>query len=163
MTAVYAGSFDPVTNGHLDIIRRAALFCDRLIVGLLINPFKKSMFTAEERVGHLKMATAGIPNVEVLFFSGFLSDFVRANSADIIIRGLRSSVVPEYELQMVLGRPDIETVFMFSRPEYMYLSSTLVKEVILGGGSIDAMVPECLIPVIRQIRRNADGIDHGLS
>ena len=151
MIAVYPGSFDPITNGHLDIIRRSAALCDRLIVGLLVNPQKKSMFTAPERLRHLELATKGMGNVEVKFSSGLLADFARENGAAAIIRGLRGNAIPDYEFQTALGIREVsgvETLFMFSRPEYIYMSSTMVKEVIFGGGSIENMVPPIIIPVI---------------
>jgi len=153
LTAVYPGSFDPVTNGHLDIIRRAAAISDKLIVGLLVNPQKKSLFTVEERLEHLTLATHCIDKTEVKFFPGLLMDFVRENGADVIIRGQRGNVIPEAEFQVALGIRDIigvETLYMFSRPEYIYLSSTVVKEVASGGGDIKGMVPPMIVSEINR-------------
>ena len=166
MIAVYPGSFDPVTNGHIDIIRRAAALSDKLIIGLLVNPLKKSMFTVEERLGHLTLVTKEISNAEVKSSYGLLMDFARENSATVIIRGMRGIVIPEYEFQTALGISEvsgIETLFMFSRPEYIYMSSTMVKEIISLGGSIESMVPPVIISDICRNRRNTNGIDHGLS
>ena len=166
MIAVYPGSFDPVTNGHLDIIRRAAVLCDRLIVGLLVNQMKKSMFTVEERLMYLKLATQETDNVEVKSSFGLLIDFVRENGATAIVRGLRGNVIPEYEFQTALGINEvsgIETLFMFSRSEFIYLSSTMVKEIISCCGNIENMVPPMIISDIYRNRRNTNGIDHGLS
>ena len=148
MIAVYPGSFDPVTNGHLDIIRRVAAISDKLIVGLLVNQSKRNLFTVEERLAHLTVATKEIDRVEIKFFSGLLIDFARENKASAIIRGLRSSVIPEYEFQTALGISEvggIETLFMFSRPEYIYISSTMIKEIVSCGGNIENMVPPMII------------------
>jgi len=166
MIAVYPGSFDPVTNGHLNIIRRAAAFCDKLIVGLLVNPLKSGMFTVEQRLMFLASATREISNVDVKSSVGLLMDFVRENGATAIVRGLRSSVIPEYEFQTALGIQQvsgIETLFMFSHPEYMYISSTMVKEIISSGGSVENLVPPMIISDICRNRRNTNGIDYGLS
>jgi pantetheine-phosphate adenylyltransferase len=148
MTAVYPGSFDPVTNGHLDIIRRAAEISDRLIVGLLVNPLKKSMFTVEERLMFLRLVTRDIKNAEVKFSDGLLMDFAREHGASVIIRGQRGNVIPEADFQIALGIKDIsgvETLYMFPRPEFIYLSSTIVKEIAVGGGDIEGMVPPMII------------------
>lgn len=153
MTTVYPGSFDPVTNGHLDIIRRAAALSDRLVIGLLVNHLKKSMFTPEERLEHLTFITKEMSNVEVKFSSGLLMDFARENGASAIIRGVRGNFIAEYEFQTALGireESGIETLFMFSRPEYIYMSSTMVKEIISRCGSVENMVPPVIISDIIQ-------------
>ena len=153
MIAVYPGSFDPVTNGHLDIIRRGASLSEKLIIGLLVNHLKKSMFTVEKRLEHLALVTCGIDNVEVKFSSSLLMDFVGECGASAIIRGMRGNAIPEYEFQTALGIREergIETLFIFSRPEYMYMSSTMVKEIISRGGNIENMVPSVIVSDIYQ-------------
>lgn len=144
--AIYPGSFDPVTNGHLDIIKRASKVTDRLIVAVLENPNKKnSLFTVEERIEHLKMVTKDIENVEVASFSGLLIDFAKKENAKIVIRGLRAVTDFETEFQMALINrslySEVETMFIPTSVEYLYLSSSTVKEVAMFGGDICSMVP----------------------
>lgn len=147
MVAVYPGSFDPITLGHLDIIKRASKFTDRLIVAVLSNSGKKSFFTAEERVDQLRevIRNRDMQNVSVLSFSGLLIDFVKKNNAGLVIRGLRAVTDFEYEFQMALINrsllPDIETLFIPTSTQYLYLSSSIVKEIATYGGNIDEMVP----------------------
>jgi len=145
MTAVYPGSFDPVTFGHIDIITRASGFVDRLIVAVLGNPSKNVLFTAEERVGHLKEVIVGKSNIEVESFEGLLVDFAKRKDADCIIRGLRAVTDFEYEFQMALTNRsmtgDLETLFISTSTQYLYLSSSIVKEIAKFGGNIDNMVP----------------------
>lgn len=145
---VYPGSFDPVTNGHLDIIDRAAKICDKLIIGVLVNSSKKPVFTQEERVDLLKCVLKDRPNIEVEMFSGLLVDFVRKMNASVIIKGLRAVSDFEYELQMALLNktldPDIETLFMMTNINYSFLSSSNVRELAAIGGKIDELVPECI-------------------
>ena len=142
---VYPGSFDPVTNGHIDIIQRAAKICDKLIVAVLLNQSKKSLFTLEERVELLKKALGYSPNIEVCCFSGLLVEFARENGAEVIIKGLRAVSDYEYELQMALLNKKlddkIETLFMMASINYSYLSSSIVKDIALLGGDIDGLVP----------------------
>ena len=144
--AVYPGSFDPTTNGHLDVIERAAKIVDKLIVGVLINPNKKGLFTVEERVEQLKIITAHLPNVEIKSFSGLLVDFARSVEARIVIRGLRAVTDFEYEFQMALTNrslaEEIETLFIPTSAHYMYVSSSMVKEVASFGKGVEGMVPE---------------------
>jgi len=144
--AVYPGSFDPTTNGHLDVIERAAKIVDKLIVGVLINPKKNGLFTIEERVAQLEELTQNLPNVEVHSFSGLLVDFVRSVDARIVIRGLRAVTDFEYEFQMALTNrslaEEIETLFIPTSAHYMYVSSSMVKEVASFGKSVEGMVPE---------------------
>ncbi len=153
-TAVYPGSFDPCTNGHLDIISRSARIFDRVIVAVLTNSSKTPLFTVEERVELLKSVTEEFPNVEVMSFSGLLVDFMKDVNASIIIKGLRAVSDFEYEFQMALTNSalsnDIETLFMPTRKEYMFLSSSIVKEIAKYGGSLEGLTPDCLIPVINK-------------
>ena len=153
-TVVYPGSFDPCTNGHLDIIARAAKMADKVIVAVLINSNKTPLFTAEERVKLLKSAVADFDNVEVRSFSGLLVDFMKEVGATIIVKGIRALSDFEYEFQMALTNnalyPDIETLFIPSGKDYMFLSSSLVKEVATYGGSLQGLVPDNLIPVINK-------------
>ena len=157
-TAVYPGSFDPVTNGHLDVITRGAKLFDKVIVGVLHNSTKSPLFSAEERVKILKEATAGLDNVEVVSFSGLSVEFARACGAKVIIRGLRAITDFEYELQMAQTNrvlaPDIDTMFLTTSLEYAYLSSTTVKEVAAFGGDISKFVPEF---VRREVQRKLSG------
>lgn len=145
-TAVYPGSFDPVTNGHLDVITRGAKLFDRVIVGVLHNSAKSPLFSVEERVKILKEATADLENVEIVSFSGLSVEFARECNAKVIIRGLRAITDFEYELQMAQTNrvlaPDIDTMFLTTSLEYAYLSSTTVKEVATFGGDISKFVPE---------------------
>jgi pantetheine-phosphate adenylyltransferase len=144
-TAVYPGSFDPTTNGHLDIIRRASKLVDKLVVGVLINPSKVSLFTVEERIQQIKSLTEDLPNVEVMSFSGLLVDFVRRVNSNIIIRGLRSGTDFENEFQMALINRtmvnDIETLFITTSTNYLSVSSSTVKEIASFGGNVEKMVP----------------------
>ena len=138
--AVYPGSFDPVTHGHLDIIRRGSRLFDRIVVAILRNPEKKALFSLEERRRILVNATAGIPNVTVDSFDGLLVDYAHRRGARVIVRGLRALSDFEYEFQMALMNrrldSSIETVFMMPSETYSYLSSRLVKEVVRLGGSV---------------------------
>jgi pantetheine-phosphate adenylyltransferase len=143
--AVYPGSFDPVTNGHLDLINRCAPLVDRLIVAVLRNAGKQPLFTAEERVEMLRSATAGMANVEVDCFDGLLVEYARRRGASLLLRGIRAISDYEYELQMALMNrrlaPEIETMFMMAGEAYSFLSSRLVKEVIALGGDVSGLVP----------------------
>lgn len=138
--AIYPGSFDPVTLGHLDIIQRAARNCDELIVGVLNNKSKSPLFTVEERVAMLKDVVRNIPNVRIMAFSGLLVDFAREQGAHCIIRGLRAITDFEYELQMAqtnsILNKEIDTMFLTASNDYSYLSSTTVKEIASFGGAI---------------------------
>lgn len=142
--AIYPGSFDPVTLGHLDVIERASKLFDHLIIGVLNNSAKTPLFSIEERVNMLKEATKEIPNVEVRSFNGLTVDFARACGANAVVRGLRAITDFEYELQIAqLNRvisPDIDTVFLTTNLKYAYLSSSSVKEVAAYGGDISNFV-----------------------
>ena len=152
--AVYPGSFDPVTLGHLDIIERTASMMDRVIVGVLKNSAKSPLFSVEERVKMLESLTSHYPNVEVKAFDGLLVDFVHQNQADVIVRGLRAITDFEYELQMSQINhkldSDLETIFLTTSIEYSYVSSTIVKEVATLGGDITQFVPEVVIEKLEQ-------------
>lgn len=143
---VYPGSFDPVTNGHLDIIKRASKSFDKIIVAILNNPNKKPFFTVEERINFLKRTTKDIKNIEIDSFSGLLIDFMVQKDVNIIIKGLRQVSDFEYEFQMALMNKklsdQIETLFMMTNSKYSYLSSSIVKEVALFDGCIKGLVPE---------------------
>ena len=147
-TAIYPGSFDPVTVGHLDIIKRASKLFDRVIVAVLVNMEKRPWFTIEERTELLKKVTEGMPNVEIAGFDGLLVDFAAQKKASAIVKGLRAVSDFEYEFQMALTNrkldDTIETVVLTSSAENMFLSSSIVKQVGLLGGDIAAFVPECI-------------------
>ena len=150
MIAVYPGSFDPVTLGHLDIISRSAKIADKLIVGILVNSNKKPMFTMEERLLMLQESVKDIPNVEVQTFDGMTIDFARKNNAKVIIRGLR--VITDYETEMQIAQvnrsidPTIETMFLSTGLEYSFLSSTIAKEVAFYDAGVEKLVP----PIVAQ-------------
>ena len=148
LRAIYPGSFDPVTYGHLDIIRRSRSLADELIVGVLNNKAKTPLFSVEERVKMLEEMTKNMPGVKVVPFEGLLIDFAKEMSAGIVVRGLRAVTDFEYELQMAQTNnklsPELETVFLTTSLEYSYLSSTIVKEVAAFGGDISQFVPETI-------------------
>lgn len=152
--AVYPGTFDPVTCGHLDIIKRAAFLFDELIIGVLHNYKKSPLFSVEERVNILKEVTKDIPNVKIKAFEGLSVDFVRECEAQIIVRGLRAITDFEYELQMAqtnrILEPKIDTMFLTTSLEYAYLSSTTVKEVAFFGEDISKFVPPYVAECIRE-------------
>lgn len=150
--AIYAGSFDPMTLGHYDIIVRAAKMFDILVVAVLENPNKHSLFTVEERKMHLELVLGGMDHIEVASFSGLLADFARETGATVAIRGLRNAVdfAVEYQMYLInrkLGK-DIETVFLAADEVHLSLSSTNAKEVAMFGGDIDFMVPQEIKPYI---------------
>ena len=153
--AVYPGSFDPVTNGHLDIIRRASHIYDKIIVGVLNNPSKKSpMFTVDERIEMIQGVTDDMPNVEVDSFTGLLVDFAKAKGAEVIVKGLRTVADFEYEFQMALLNkalnPEYETVFLMTDTKYSYISSSMVKELAGFKGDLMGLVPEAIISKIKE-------------
>ena len=151
--AVYPGSFDPVTLGHLDVITRGSRFFDEVIVGVLQNSAKSPLFSVEERVNILKDTTKDLPNVKVCAFDGLSVNFARENQATVILRGLRAVTDFEYELQMAqtnhVVAPDVDTVFLTTRLEYAYLSSTIVKEVAFFGGDISKFLPPPALKAIQ--------------
>ena len=150
ITALYAGSFDPLTNGHFDLIQRGARTFDKLVVGVIGNPQKKPFFTQEERVDMIRRQCADLPNVEVTSFTGLLADFVNRMDYDVVLRGLRGNTDFESEIQMAqinatLYKEDVETVFLMTDPRYSFLSSSMAKEVHSLGGSIKGLVPDLIL------------------
>jgi pantetheine-phosphate adenylyltransferase, bacterial len=144
---LYAGSFDPITNGHLDLINRAAKLGDHLIVGVIENQSKKPFFTVEERKDMITTATSHIQNIEVDSFSGLLADYVKQNHIDVVVRGLRATMDFEYEIQMAqmnarLYNNGVETIFLMTSPDYSFVSSSIVKEVFTLNGDIKGLVPD---------------------
>ena len=160
--AVYPGSFDPLTNGHVDIIQRGARLFDRIVVAILVNAAKQPLFTVDERVAIVRQVFADRSNVEVDTFDGLLVEYARQKNATVIVRGLRAVSDFEYEMQMALMNRhlsrDIETVFMMPAEQYTYVSSRLVKEVVALGGSVSGLVP----PVVeeRLAARHTAGARH---
>lgn len=152
-TAVYPGSFDPCTNGHLDIIKRASKLFDKVVVAVLVNEKKSPTFSLEERVNMLTAVTKDLPNVEVCSFSGLLADFMQKNHYSVIVKGLRAVSDYEYEFQMALTNhnlcSNIETVFMPCSSEFMFLSSSIVKEVAKYNGQLEGLVPCEIIDLIK--------------
>jgi pantetheine-phosphate adenylyltransferase len=156
--AVCPGSFDPVTNGHLDIVGRAGRLFDEVIIGVLINQHKTGLFSVEERIEMLRAVTASYGNVRVESFRGLLVDFCRAQGAAVVVKGLRAVSDFDYELQMAqmnIGLSGVETLFMPTNPKYSFLSSSLVKEVAKWGGDISTYVPEMVGDrLITRLRQN---------
>lgn len=152
--ALYPGSFDPVTNGHLDLIQRASRLFDGLLVAVLTNLEKQPLFTLEERIGMLRHSTRGLKNVSVDKFSGLLVEFAARKKACAVVRGIRAFSDYDYELQMALMNrklaPDLETVFLMPAASYTYVSSRLVKEIFLHGGSVKGLVPPAVEKGLRK-------------
>lgn len=147
--AIYPGSFDPITLGHLDVIERSAKLVDHLIVGVLKNNTKSPLFSVDERVNMLREATKHLNNIEIVSFSGLLVDFAKSRNIHVIIRGLRAITDFEYELQMSqtnrIVNPEVDTVFLTTSLKYAYLSSSTVKEVARYGGDISKFVPSFVV------------------
>ena len=147
--AVYPGSFDPITNGHIDIIKRGSKIFDKIIVGVLVNVDKKHLFEIDERVKLIKRVTNDIENVEVISFNGLLVDLLKEYNADIILKGLRNSTDFEYEMQTAhINKElnsDIATICMMSSPENLHISSSCVKQVAKFGGNIEGLVPKEIV------------------
>lgn len=156
--AIYPGSFDPLTNGHLDLISRAAKIFDHLVVAILRNSSKNPLFSVEERVAMLTEGVAGFENVSVSTFDGLLVDFAREQRAHAVVRGIRAISDYEYEFQMALMNrrlsPDVETIFLMPDAKYSFVSSRLVKEVFRLGGSIDGLVPKFVIERLKDKSRH---------
>jgi len=148
LRALYPGSFDPITNGHLDVLARAARLFEEVIVAVAHNDSKKALFSTDERVQLLRESTAHLPNVKVTSFEGLLVDFARKEQAKALIRGLRAISDFEFEFQMALMNrhlePNLEALFLMPSEEYSYISSRMVKEVARLGGDISRFVPECV-------------------
>jgi pantetheine-phosphate adenylyltransferase len=153
-TAMYPGSFDPVTNGHLDVIERMARYFDEVVVAVIRNPQKATpLFSLEEREAMLAEVTRGLGNVRIEFFAGLLVDFAREHGADTIVKGLRAVSDFDYELQMAQMNQSlsgIETFFLATSPQYSFLSSSLVKEVARFGGDVSSLVPPVVAKRLRQ-------------
>ena len=158
--AIYPGSFDPLTNGHVDIIQRGSKMFDRIVVAILLNVEKSPLFTVAERVEIAREVFAGYPNVEVDTFDGLLVEYARRKRAGVIVRGLRAISDFEYEMQMALMNrhlnPDVETVFMMPAETYTYVSSRLVKEVVALGGSVTGLVPTLVEDRLRDKKRGRE-------
>lgn len=142
---LYPGTFDPITNGHLDLIKRSASMFDHIIVAVAASPSKKTLFTLDERVQLVQAVTKDLPNVYVEGFSGLMVDFAKEKKANLLVRGLRTTMDFEYEFGLTSMHrklmPELESVFLTPSEEYAFLSSTIVREVALHGGSVEAFVP----------------------
>ena len=162
LRAIYPGSFDPVTLGRLDIIRRSAAIADELIVGILNNKAKTPLFSVGERVKMLEEVTKDFPNVKIIPFEGLLVEFAKQMDAKVIVRGLRAITDFEYELQMSQTNhkiePEIETLFLTTSLEFSFLSSTTVKEVASFGGDITQFVPEVIVKKIKEKMEERKGV-----
>ena len=148
--ALYTGSFDPLTNGHLNIIERASKLYDELTIGIIVNPSKKCAFSLDERKSMIKDALKHLENIRVDCFSGLLADYVNDNGFDVVVRGLRATMDFEYEIQLAqmnarLFDETVETVFLMTDPQYSFISSSMIKEVHSLGGSIEGLVPDEII------------------
>ena len=145
-TAVYPGSFDPVTNGHIDVIKRALRIFDKVIVTVGDNPGKEPTFTTEERIEMLKESTKDLNNIEIDSFSGLLLDYVKSKNSNIIIRGLRAVSDFDFEFQRALMNrvveKDVETIFIMTKEDFVYLNSSVVKEMAMFEGKVNGLVPE---------------------
>lgn len=156
-SVICPGSFDPVTLGHVDIIKRASKMFDRVYVAALVNATKKHCFSIEERMEFMREALEGLDNVEVVSFDGLLAEYCRMNSIDAIVKGLRAVSDFEYEFQMAIANkrlnPQLETIFLTAEPDSMYLSSSMVREIGAYGGDISNFVPACVHDrIVRRLR-----------
>jgi pantetheine-phosphate adenylyltransferase len=156
--AIYPGSFDPLTNGHVDIIQRGSRLFDKIVIAILLNIEKAPLFTVDERVDITRDVFRDYPNVEVDTFDGLLVEYARRKRASVIVRGLRAISDFEYEMQMALMNrhlnPEVETVFMMPAETYTYVSSRIVKEVVALGGSVTNLVPAIVESRLRDKKRN---------
>lgn len=152
--AVYPGSFDPITNGHLDIIKRASKLYDKVIVGVLSNGGKTPLFSADERIDMISHVISDLPNVCCDSFDGLLVDFLKSHNATVIVKGLRTVADFEYEFQMALLNkalnPEYETMFMMTNSKFSYISSSMVKEVAKFQGQLDGLVPEYIAEKVKE-------------
>ena len=156
---LYAGTFDPVTNGHLDVIRRAVNLCGTLVVGVLENSEKHPRYSTEDRVQMLKLATEGMKNIEVACYDGLLADFVNTHGFGAVVRGLRAAMDFEYEIRIAqmnakLFREGVETIFLMSNPAHSFISSSIVKEVFSLGGSIEGLVPSNVYEYMKNLEKS---------
>ncbi len=152
---LYAGTFDPITNGHLDLLTRASKLCDKLIVGVMENKSKKPFFTSQERVQMINACTGNLSNIEVISFDGLMADYVNNNQISAVIRGLRATMDFEFEIQMAqmnarLYNKDVETVFLMTTPEYSFISSSIVKEVFSLNGDVSGLVPKAVLKELKK-------------
>ena len=154
-TALYAGSFDPLTNGHLNVIERAASLFDELVIGIVVNPNKKSVLSLEERTDIVSKVTSHLDNVRITSFGGLLADYVNNNDIDVVVRGLRNTVDFEYEKLMADTNADMyehaETVFLMSEPSLAYVSSSMVKEIASLGGDVSKYVPDIVNDALNKV------------
>lgn len=150
---LYPGTFDPITNGHMDMIKRAVKFSDKLIIGVLNNPSKTPFFSVEERKEIIKEVTKGMGDIIVDSFSGLLIDYVKNNNIDAVVRGLRATTDFEYEFQMAQMNnklySEMETIFLMTKTDYSYISSSLVKEIFAFGGNIEDLVPKKVVDYMK--------------
>lgn len=152
--ALFAGSFDPLTYGHLDLIKRASKICDSLVVGVIYNPQKKPLFEPEERIALIEDECKELDNITVSAFTGLLADYVNENDFNMVVRGLRGGTDFEYEIAMAqmnarLYKEKVETVFLMTDPAYSFVSSSLTKEVCSFGGDIEGLVPESVLAAMK--------------
>lgn len=152
--AIFAGSFDPITNGHLDIIERSSKIFDELQIGVLYNPNKKGLFNFEERVQLIESCTSHLDNIKVVSFEGLLVDYCKENGIDTLVRGIRNSADIEYELQMAHMNkelnPDIETIILPTTTKYSFISSSLIKEVLSFNADIKNLVPDVVLEELKR-------------
>lgn len=158
---LYAGTFDPITMGHLDLIKRGSKMCETLVVGVMENQSKAPFFTCQERVRMIKACTKSVPNLEIISFGGLLAEYVNNNKISAVLRGLRASKDFEFEIHMAqmnarLYNKDVETVFLMTSPEHSFVSSSIVKEVFSLKGDITGLVPKV---VIRELKKKFDEIE----
>ena len=155
--AIYPGSFDPITLGHLDILADGAKMFDKVIIAVADNSNKKSMFSVEQRLEFIKQSIEGLSNVEADSFKGLTVEYAKKKGADILLRGLRAISDFEYEMQLSQNNralaPDIKTVFLITRPEYNFISSSAVKEILINGGDISGFVPEKIVKLLNNSRK----------
>lgn len=155
---LYAGTFDPITNGHLDLIERGAKMCDTLIIGVIKNPSKNPIFTINERINIIREATLHIPNVKIDGFEGLLVDYVKNNNIQAVLRGLRVSMDFEYEIQMAQMNASLynnmETLFLMTDTKHSFVSSSMIKEVFSLGGEVEGFIPEVSLRYMKKKQLN---------